>query len=156
MCTLERDAHLGRDGLMGMLTSHSLWCFKLYHSNNLYHQKQCTWPCNLVRHGHFGDRWCYNIIFSAFLEDLSKKYLFEWLIYVCHKTVIEDLSIILASDPDVRAPDDKFLCFEGKVCLWVVWIFLLPFLCLPFLFFPLNMETIYMCCELGLPWWLSR
>lgn len=31
------------------------------------------------------------IIFSAFLEDLYKKYLFECLIYVCHRTVIEDL-----------------------------------------------------------------
>lgn len=31
------------------------------------------------------------IIFSAFLEDLYKKYLFECLIYVCHRIVIEDL-----------------------------------------------------------------
>ena len=70
------------------------------------------------------------ILYSLLLlEDLSKKYLFEWLIYVCHKTVIEDLST------DVRAPDDKFFCFGTKfACEEYEYFFYLSFASLFFSF----------------------
>lgn len=47
-------------------------------------------PQDPARHRRFGDEY-YNILFSAFIEGLYKNYPFDWLIYVCHETVIEDL-----------------------------------------------------------------
>ena len=54
------------------------------------------------------------IIFSAFLKDLYKKYLFEWLIYVCHRTVIEDLFYYITSDPDIMAQMINFSVSRKK------------------------------------------
>lgn len=77
---------------MGMLTSHFLRHSKLYHCNKLYHQNNVPRPHDPAGHSitHFSNELCCNIIFSALIEGLHKKYLFQWLICVFHETVIEE------------------------------------------------------------------